>query len=154
MAFPPQPSKKPAPKKRPEDDDPDALGSPEGFGDNDPDDKGGPPDGDQDDMPPPPPGAGGGPPGAPPAGMDGGAPTITPEAVSFRTEHEICQNCSYMGQDGNCAVLKMQVTPNEGCSAFLDNGAGADQQQGAPPPGAGGPPMGGPPQPPPGQFGG
>lgn len=148
MAFPPT-KKAPPPKKRPEDDDPDALGSPEGFGEPDQDDAGGPPDNDQDDDGAPQPGAGG-PPGAPP--MDGGQePMITPDAVCFRSENETCQNCAYMGPDGDCAVLHISVGPMDGCNAFHDNGAqqGAPPPgAGAPPPGAGGPPMGGAPPPP------
>jgi hypothetical protein len=54
-----------------------------------------------------------------------------------------------MGPDGNCAVLHINVGPNDGCNAFEDTG-----QAGAPPPTAGMPPMGGGPPPGPPMGGG
>lgn len=47
----------------------------------------------------------------------GGSPTITPEAVAYRTADQQCNSCEYMGQGGDCAVLKMQVQENDGCNA-------------------------------------
>lgn len=83
----------------------------------------------------------GGPPmpkGAPPAqdpdqdgDMDapGGMPQIDPTAVNYHDEPHACSLCEYFGQDNQCAVLQMPVSPEGGCNAFK----GQDDDQGQPP---------------------
>lgn len=56
--------------------------------------------------------------------QDAGGPTVSPEAVNYRTADQQCNSCEYMGQDGTCAVLKMPVQENDGCNAHK---AGGDQ---------------------------
>lgn len=64
------------------------------------------------------------PPPAPPAG--GPIPVIKPEAVAYHDDPHSCQGCMYFGQDSNCAVLQMQVSPEGGCNAFEAGGAEPD----------------------------
>lgn len=74
--------------------------------------------------------------------QDAGGPTVSPEAVSYRTADQQCNSCEYMGQDGTCAVLKMPVEESSGCNAHKGGGdqggdmgddmSGGDTQQ--PPP--------------------
>lgn len=51
---------------------------------------------------------------------------IKPEAVAYHDEPHSCQGCTYFGQDANCAVLQMQVSPEGGCNAF-EAGAGSGE---------------------------
>lgn len=72
-------------------------------------------------MPDMPPAAGDAPPaaGGPPAPV--GGPTtvvITPESVNYHDDEQACHLCSYMGDDGICAVLQIQVSPPGSCNAF------------------------------------
>ncbi len=65
----------------------------------------------------------------PPQGAGAGdMPVIRPESVAYHDELHTCETCQYMGQDGNCAVLQMQVSPQGGCNAF-EAGAGGEQEQ-------------------------
>lgn len=68
--------------------------------------------------PPPDPGAGG--------GAGGPMPVIKPEAVAYHDDPHSCQGCQYFGQDSNCAVLQMQVSPEGGCNAFEAGGGEPD----------------------------
>lgn len=61
--------------------------------------------------------------------QDTGGPTVTPEAVSYRTAEQQCNSCEYMGEDGNCAVLKMPVEENSSCNAHKA-GAGEVETRG------------------------
>lgn len=104
---------------------------------------------------------GGAPDAAPPApeaagpadpDMDGDmdSPTVKPESVNYHDDPQSCSQCQYLGDGGQCSVLKMQVSPDGGCNAFesgapagADDGMGADTDMdamGAPPPPAGPPP--------------
>ena len=47
---------------------------------------------------------------------------ISPDAVCYRDEQSVCGNCSYMGQTGECAALKMTVDPGAGCNLFMARG--------------------------------
>ena len=125
MAFP---LRKSAPPKKKRDDE-DALAGPSGF-DGDPDDTGeGPPDNDEDDP-------------AAPKSQPAGDTMVTPAAVAYRTGDETCGNCRYMGPDGLCDVLHINVAPPDSCMAFSDSGESneEDTSQGPPPPP--GPPAG------------
>lgn len=73
-----------------------------------------------------------GPPAPPPdqepdTGMD--SPTIKPEAVNYHDDPHSCSACQYMSEDSQCAILKMAVSPDGGCTAFEAKG-GADEEQG------------------------
>lgn len=93
--FPPKKSAKPfLPKKSAP-----GLGSPPPIGgpapEPDADDMGGPPDNDADDQ--------------------GVAPS--PEALHYHSGPQPCSECEYMnGQQ--CAVLKIEVAPDDGCVAW------------------------------------
>lgn len=67
---------------------------------------------------------------------------ITPEMVAFHDEDQDCQGCKYYGQDGNCAVLKIQVGPEAGCNAWTSGGMSQDETGGQPGEDDGGNPMG------------
>jgi hypothetical protein len=41
---------------------------------------------------------------------------IPPEAVCYRGAEKQCQSCEYMGEDGMCSKLMMQVEPEAGCN--------------------------------------
>lgn len=63
--------------------------------------------------------------------MDGDVdfPMIKPEAVNYHDEPHACGMCMYMGQDQQCGVLKMQVNPEGGCTAFeAKSGEGEEPQ--------------------------
>lgn len=92
-------------------DTPPIGGMPEDQGDA----QGGAPAGDSSA---PPPQAGG--------AMGGDMPVIKPEAVAYHDDPHSCKGCMYFGQDGNCAVLQMQVSPEGGCNAF-EAGAGGGE---------------------------
>lgn len=63
------------------------------------------------------------PPGAEPDADDmGGGATVKPEAVMYHDEPHSCSGCEYMGADSQCAILKMQVSPEGGCNAFEKKG--------------------------------
>lgn len=51
---------------------------------------------------------------------------IPPEAVSYRDGTQICGNCEYMGADGMCEPLQIDVGPSDGCNLFKqgDNDGG------------------------------
>lgn len=49
--------------------------------------------------------------------------TIAPEAVSYRDEQQVCGNCRYMQESGECTPLRMVVGPQDGCNLFADRGA-------------------------------
>lgn len=51
---------------------------------------------------------------------------IPPEAVSFRDGMQICGNCEYMGADGMCEPLQIDVSPSDGCNLFKQGGAGEE----------------------------
>lgn len=96
---------------------------------DDPEPIGGMPD--DDDMSGQP-GDGSGPPPADPTPASGPMVAIKPEAVGYHDDPQNCQGCQYFGQDSNCAVLQMQVSPEGGCAAF-EAGPGSqpgDQSQG------------------------
>ncbi len=80
-------------------------------------------------MPPPPPAAAGG------MDPDMDSPTIRPEAVAYHDDAQSCQTCSHFS-GGQCAVLKMQVSPEGGCNAF--EGGAPTEDTGEMPPDAGG----------------
>lgn len=48
--------------------------------------------------------------------------TVAPDAVCYRDEQQVCANCSYMEEDGECAALKIQVEPGAGCNLFKERG--------------------------------
>lgn len=86
------------------------------------------------------------PPVAPPAApqADPGNPTVKPESVNYHDDPQQCQTCMYMDESGQCAVLKMQVSPEGACNAYEPKGGdqgGAmgdpdmdqDMDQGGPP---------------------
>lgn len=63
--------------------------------------------------------------GAPdPSAGAGPMPMIKPESVNYHDDPHSCQTCQYMGQDSQCAVLQMQVSPQGGCNAFEAGGGG------------------------------
>lgn len=64
----------------------------------------------------------------------GGMPAIKPEAVSYHDDPVACSGCQFFGQDGQCAVLQMQVSPQGGCTAFEAGGGmgDTDMSQGMP----------------------
>lgn len=70
---------------------------------------------------------------APGGGADGSGgpmPMIRPEAVNYHDEPHACQLCMYMGQNSNCSVLQMQVSPDGGCTAFeAGQGGGGEPDQ-------------------------
>ena len=65
-----------------------------------------------------------------------------PEALSYHDDLHRCDMCQHMGQDGNCAVLQMQVQPEGACNAYsakdeggamgdTDDDAGGDTDDGS-----------------------
>lgn len=56
---------------------------------------------------------------APPAPAPSGG--IPPEAVCYRSEAEICGNCTY-NAGGNCERLSMPVSDGDSCNLFEDRG--------------------------------
>lgn len=48
--------------------------------------------------------------------------TIAPEAVCYRDGQQVCGNCTYMGETGECSALKIQVSPGDGCNLFQERG--------------------------------
>ncbi len=84
-------------------------------------------------MPPPPPAAAGG--MDPDMDQDMDSPTIRPEAVAYHDDAQSCQTCSHFS-GGQCAVLKMQVSPEGGCNAF-EGGAPTEDTGEMPPDDAG-----------------
>lgn len=98
-------------------DDGGMMGNPMPIGDDDADDQGAPP-----------PDASAAPPdqGAGPQGDMGPAPAIKPESVHYHDDLQQCSGCQFMGPDGQCSVLQMQVSPTGGCSAY-EAGGGGDQ---------------------------
>lgn len=66
----------------------------------------------------------------------GGGPSIKPESVNYHDDAQNCGLCEYMGDDSQCAVLKMAVSPDGGCNAF--EAKGGDQGEGGGAPAAGG----------------
>lgn len=136
----------PAPKAKPKMMAGGGFGAPGPFG------GGAPP---APDAGPPPPEAAG--PADPDMDGDMDSPTVKPESVNYHDDPQSCSQCQYMGDGGQCSVLKMQVSPDGGCNAFesgapagADEGMGADTDMDA----MGGPPPGGPPPPPPAPGGG
>lgn len=101
-----------APGASPFADTPPIGGMPEDEGDA----QGGAPTGDSSGPPQ----------GAGPSPAGGPMPVIKPEAVAYHDEPQSCQGCMYFGQDSNCAVLQMQVSPEGGCNAF-EAGAGGGE---------------------------
>lgn len=90
------------------------------------------PIGGMDDAPPPAAGPGAGAPPPPDADQDNDmdSPVVKPEAVNYHDDPHSCQSCMYMSGDGQCSVLKMQVSPEGGCNAFEAKGAGGDDEMG------------------------
>jgi hypothetical protein len=64
----------------------------------------------------------------------GAMPTLRPESVSYHDEKQECQICANYGQDGTCSLLRVQVSPEGGCSAFEGQGATDEGAEGEPPP--------------------
>ncbi len=44
--------------------------------------------------------------------------TVPPDAVSYHTGEENCGACEYMGPDGTCGPLQIQVSPADHCNLF------------------------------------
>ncbi len=68
---------------------------------------------------------------------------IDPSAVHYHPDPQSCGTCEYMGEDGQCAILKIQVTPEGACSAYEGKEGGEGEEMMAPEGGeeeAGGPP--------------
>ncbi len=64
------------------------------------------------------------------------SPAIKPESLNYHDSAQTCATCQYMGDDSQCAVLKMAVSPEGGCNAFeAKTGAGDDGGGGPPQPG-------------------
>lgn len=59
-------------------------------------------------------------------GGAGQMPMIKPESVNYHDEAHACSSCQYMGQDSQCSVLQMQVSPEGGCNAY--EGGGGEQE--------------------------
>lgn len=57
---------------------------------------------------------------------DTGQYAIPPEAVSYRDGTQICGNCEYMGADGMCEPLQIDVGPSDGCNLFKQGDAGGE----------------------------
>lgn len=57
---------------------------------------------------------------------DQGAGQTKPEWVDYSTDASNCKNCEYMGDDGNCQVLNIQVGPEDHCKAFSPKGQGSE----------------------------
>lgn len=70
-------------------------------------------------------------------------PTIKPEMVNYHDDPHSCQTCANFGDDGQCEVLKMPVSPDGGCNAFASKGG--DDAMGDMADGLGMPPPGPPP---------
>lgn len=66
----------------------------------------------------------GGPQEGSPAGEMGMPPVIKPESVNYHDMEQKCSGCQYFGQDGQCAVLQMQVSPDGACNAWEAAGGG------------------------------
>lgn len=64
------------------------------------------------------------PPAAAPPQADPGNPTVRPESVNYHDDPQQCQTCMYMDESGQCAVLKMQVSPEGACNAYEPKGGG------------------------------
>jgi hypothetical protein len=43
---------------------------------------------------------------------------VTPEAVNYHVGEQRCDMCVHFGRGNQCAVLKMPVSPEDGCNAF------------------------------------
>lgn len=50
------------------------------------------------------------------------AVTISPEAVCYRDEQQVCGNCMYMEASGECQPLRMTVDAGAGCNLFKQGG--------------------------------
>jgi len=83
---------------------------------------------------------GGGPAAAAPAPPDmdndqdqdaGAGPVVKPEAVGYHDHLVRCDSCTNYGQDGNCALLRMQVSGEGGCQAW-DAAGGEGEEAGGP----------------------
>ena len=44
--------------------------------------------------------------------------SISPEAVCYRDEQQVCGNCVYMTAEGECVPLKIPVEAGAGCNLF------------------------------------
>ncbi len=51
-------------------------------------------------------------------GVSHGEAGIPPEAVCYRSEHEVCGNCSFMQSDGTCSRLLIHVEAGAGCNLY------------------------------------
>lgn len=53
---------------------------------------------------------------------------IPPDAVCYHTGEENCGACEYMGPDGTCVYLQIQVGPQDHCNLFemREDGASED----------------------------
>ncbi len=54
--------------------------------------------------------------------------TVPPDAVSYHTGEENCGACEYMGPDGMCQPLQIQVGPQDHCNLFEMRESGAGEQ--------------------------
>lgn len=71
----------------------------------------------------------------------GGPAAVKPEAVHYHDDPQSCSMCEYMGEGGQCAILKMQVNPEGGCAAFENKNEGGEEMapdSGMEPPQSGG----------------
>lgn len=55
-----------------------------------------------------------------------------PMLLDYRGEHEVCQACQYMQDDGMCPVVKTQVDPGGHCKAFQPKEQAAPGAEGSP----------------------
>ena len=55
------------------------------------------------------------------------APTIEPQMVNYHEEAHSCQTCANF-DSGQCSVLKMQVSPEGGCTAYSAGGGQSDDE--------------------------
>jgi hypothetical protein len=60
---------------------------------------------------------------------DGGV-KIDPSAVNYHDDPHSCSGCKYFGQDAQCAVLQMQVSPEGGCTAFAAGSGQSEEDSG------------------------
>jgi len=54
---------------------------------------------------------------------------IPPEAVCYRGPEKQCQSCEYMGDDGMCSKLMIQVEPEAGCNLHEAKGGEPEEME-------------------------
>ena len=80
--------------------------------------------------------------GAASAQMSPGAgqlPMIKPESVFYHDQPTSCKTCQFNDGSNNCSVLQMQISPDGGCTAWEQGGAGEPDQDDMPPSNGGAP---------------